>query len=109
MSLRRIDARTPERRPSVTLGLRRAVLSILIGMLLAGPAVPSPRHGSGDPAAGYDQAGTWWSGLTDRVGSPTLYVSQAGATTSAVHYDPYGSLRPGSTRATRVGFACELY
>src|SRR5260221_8136767 len=55
----------------------------------------------GDPGAGYDLAGVWWSGLTDRVGSPTMYVSQAGTQTPAVHYDPYGALRPGSTRGTR--------
>ena len=61
----------------------------------------------GDPGAGYQEAGVWWSALTDQIGSPLSYVNVAGATTTAVHYDPYGAPRPGSADPTGIGYAGE--
>lgn len=61
----------------------------------------------GNPGAGFEQAGTWWSALHDIIGSPTIYVSQAGAQTSPVHYDPYGTVRPGSSASAGIGFGGE--
>lgn len=61
----------------------------------------------GDPGAGYDQGGTWWSALTDGVGSAHSYVSQTGTQSTITRYDPFGAARPGSTVGTGVGFAGE--
>ena len=61
----------------------------------------------GDPGAGYQEAGVWWSALTDQIGSPLSYVNVAGATTTAVHYDPYGAPRPGSADPGGIGYAGE--
>jgi RHS repeat-associated protein len=61
----------------------------------------------GAPNAGYQQGGVWWSAITDQVGSPLQYVSQTGATSTPVHYDPYGAPRPGSANPTGVGYAGE--
>jgi len=51
----------------------------------------------GDPSAGYEQAGTWWSALNDAVGSPLQFVSQTGATSTAVHYVNRTDFGGGST------------
>jgi RHS repeat-associated protein len=61
----------------------------------------------GAPAAGYEQAGTWYSGLTDAHGSLLGTVSQAGTLSTLAHYDPYGSARPGSSVANGIGFTGE--
>jgi RHS repeat-associated protein len=61
----------------------------------------------GAPGAGYDQSGTWWSGLTDLVGTPIEYISQTGTKSSPIHRDAFGAPRPGSTVAGGVGFTGE--
>jgi RHS repeat-associated protein len=61
----------------------------------------------GDPGAGYEQSGTWWSGLTDQVGSAHSYVSQAGIQSAVTRYDPFGGARPGSSVGSGLGFAAE--
>jgi RHS repeat-associated protein len=65
------------------------------------------RYLPGSPAAGYEAAGVWWNALANHLGSPLWYVSQSGATTSPVHYDPYGLPRPGSTDPVGIGWAGE--
>ncbi len=42
----------------------------------------------GAPAAGYEQAGTWYSGLTDLHGSLLGTVSQSGSVSAFTRYDP---------------------
>ena len=49
----------------------------------------------------------WQNALLDLIGSPILTVSQAGAVSAAVHYDPYGTPRPGSSAAVGIGYAGE--
>ena len=61
----------------------------------------------GDPAAGYEPAGTWWYGLTTAQGTPISAVSTAGAMTPPVHLDPFGAARPGSTVAPGIGYGGE--
>jgi RHS repeat-associated protein len=61
----------------------------------------------GQPSAGYELGGTWYSSLTDQLGSPVLAVSETGSTGSPVHYDPYGTARPGSSGSAGIGFAGE--
>lgn len=48
------------------------------------------RYLPGDPSAGYEQAGTWYSALTDDLGSPHSHVSDAGV---------QGTITLGSLRA----------
>ena len=61
----------------------------------------------GLPSAGYEQAGTWYSSLTDIRGSQLGTVSNAGVISALRAYDPFGVARPGSTDATGIGFTGE--
>jgi RHS repeat-associated protein len=61
----------------------------------------------GDPGAGYESGGTWRNAIRDLVGSAVEYVDTAGVVTGLIHYDPFGTPRPGSTAATGIGYAGE--
>ncbi|MCI0345958.1 MAG: RHS repeat-associated core domain-containing protein, partial [Chloroflexi bacterium] len=90
--------------------LNAVMTSFDLDLSVANPTVlfdGSRRYLPGAPAMGYEEAGVWWSGLADQNGSPLLHVSQAGATTTPVHYDPYGGPLPGSTDPTGIGYAAE--
>ncbi|MCI0345961.1 MAG: RHS repeat-associated core domain-containing protein [Chloroflexi bacterium] len=90
--------------------LNAATTSFDLDLSVANPTVlfdGARRYLPGNPAIGYEQAGTWWSGLADQIGSPVFFVSQAGAQTTPVHYDPYGAPLAGSTDPTGIGYAGE--
>jgi RHS repeat-associated protein len=65
------------------------------------------RYLPGDPSAGYDLAGTWYSALADQAGSAHSTVSSAGTQSSITRYDPFGAARPGSTIPAGIGYAGE--
>jgi RHS repeat-associated protein len=65
------------------------------------------RYLPGDPSAGYEQAGTWYSALTDQLGSPHSTVSQSGVQSAITRWDPFGAVRPGSSVTGGIGFAGE--
>ena len=65
------------------------------------------RYLPGDPSAGYEQAGVWYTALADQTGSPQSYVSQSGVQSSITRWDPFGAVRPGSTFAAGIGYAGE--
>jgi RHS repeat-associated protein len=65
------------------------------------------RYLPGDPAAGYDEAGVWYSGLVDQHGSVLGTVSETGVLSALRTYDPYGAARPGSGDPGGVGFTGE--
>ena len=52
---------------------------------------------AGDPAAGFEQAGVWQSGLVDQHRSLLATVSESGTLSPVTRYDPYGAARPGSS------------
>jgi YD repeat-containing protein len=59
------------------------------------------RYLPGDPSAGYEQSGTWYSALTDQLGSPHSYVSSTGVQSGITRWDPFGAPRPGSSTGAR--------
>jgi RHS repeat-associated protein len=61
----------------------------------------------GAPGAGYAEAGTWYSGLTDQHGSSLGTVSDAGTVSALRTYDPYGAPRAGSPDPAGIGFTGE--
>jgi RHS repeat-associated protein len=65
------------------------------------------RYLPADPAAGYETGGTWYSALTDQLGSPHSTVSQGGVQSAISRWDPFGSARPGSTATSGIGYADE--
>lgn len=58
----------------------------------------------GDPAAGYESAGTWVNGLAERQGSLLGYADAGGLVGSLVYYDPYGAPLPGSPSPDGPGY-----
>jgi RHS repeat-associated protein len=67
----------------------------------------SRRYLPGDPSAGYEQSGTWYSALADQLGSPHSYVSSTGVQSAIARWDPFGAPRPGSSTSTGIGYAGE--
>jgi RHS repeat-associated protein len=63
---------------------------------------------AGSSFTGSESGGAWRNGLTDLVGSPIEYVDTAGLVSTPVHYDPFGTVRPGSTAQLGIGYAGEF-
>ena len=96
---RRLAETTGASTTSFDLDLSRANPTIL--------ADGTRRYLPGDPSAGYEQAGTWYSALADQAGSPHSLVSEAGVQGTITRWDPYGAARPGSSVTSGIGYAGE--
>lgn len=70
-------------------------------------AAGSRRYLPGDPGAGYEAGGVWYTGLTDRLGSVLGSVAPDGDLSPLTAYDPFGALRAGPAPSGAVGFSGE--